>query len=103
MKKIAILLSLFRLSVVHASAQENHVVLISVDGLRPEFYMDPQWSMVNVRQGMKNGAYAEGVRGSFPTVTYPSHTTIVTGVLPAKHGIYYNTPVEPLGITGKWF
>jgi predicted AlkP superfamily pyrophosphatase or phosphodiesterase len=84
-------------------AQEKHVVLISIDGLRPEFYMDPAWGMVNIRQGMAKGAYAQGVRGSFPTVTYPSHTTIVSGVLPAKHGIYYNTPVEPLGITGKWF
>jgi predicted AlkP superfamily pyrophosphatase or phosphodiesterase len=84
-------------------AQEKHVVLISIDGLRPEFYLDPAWGMVNIRQGMAKGAYAQGVRGSFPTVTYPSHTTIVTGVLPAKHGIYYNTPVEPLGITGKWF
>jgi len=84
-------------------AQENHVVLISIDGLRPEFYIDPAWGMVNIRQGMAKGAYAQGVRGSFPTVTYPSHTTIVSGVLPAKHGIYYNTPVEPLGITGKWF
>ena len=28
---------------------------------------------------------------------------MVSGVLPAKHGIYYNTPVEPLGISGKWF
>lgn len=86
-----------------AQAQNNHVILISVDGLRPEFYMEAEWGMVNVRQGMKVGAYAEGVRGSFPTVTYPSHTTIVSGVLPAKHGIYYNTPVEPLGISGKWF
>ncbi|MBE9584086.1 alkaline phosphatase family protein [Mucilaginibacter sp. JRF] len=86
-----------------AQAQEKHVVLISIDGLRPEFYMDPSWGMVNIRQGMQSGSYAEGVRGSFPTVTYPSHTTIVSGVLPAKHGIYYNTPVEPLGISGKWF
>ena len=86
-----------------AQAQNNHVILISVDGLRPEFYMEAEWGMVNLRQGMKVGAYAEGVRGSFPTVTYPSHTTIVSGVLPAKHGIYYNTPVEPLGISGKWF
>lgn len=84
-------------------AQEKHVVLISIDGLRPEFYTDLSWGMVNIRQGMEKGAYAQGVRGSFPTVTYPSHTTIITGVLPAKHGIYYNTPVEPLGITGKWF
>ncbi|MFD0794858.1 alkaline phosphatase family protein [Mucilaginibacter litoreus] len=84
-------------------AQDKHVVLISIDGLRPEFYLDPSWGMVNLRQAMKTGSYAEGVRGSFPTVTYPSHTTIISGVLPAKHGIYYNTPVEPLGITGKWF
>lgn len=104
MKKIITLITLCWFSVGNILAQEeNHVVLISIDGLRPEFYLDPQWGMVNVRQGMQKGAYAEGVRGSFPTVTYPSHTTIVSGVLPAKHGIYYNTPVEPLGISGKWF
>lgn len=97
------LLSLLWLTALNVFSQDNHVVLISVDGLRPEFYLDPSWGMVNVRQGLKNGAYAEGVRGSFPTVTYPSHTTIISGVLPAKHGIYYNTPVEPLGISGKWF
>jgi predicted AlkP superfamily pyrophosphatase or phosphodiesterase len=103
MKKILTLITLLFLSAEFISAQENHVVLISIDGLRPEFYLDAEWGMVNVRQGMKNGAYAEGVRGSFPTVTYPSHTTMISGVLPAKHGIYYNTPVEPLGISGKWF
>lgn len=102
MKKINTLI-FFLLFAGYSFAQESHVVLISVDGLRPEFYMNSDWGMVNVRQGMKTGAYAEGVRGSFPTVTYPSHTTMVSGVLPAKHGIYYNTPVEPLGITGKWF
>jgi predicted AlkP superfamily pyrophosphatase or phosphodiesterase len=103
MKKTVSLIALLWLSVGYLWAQQNHVVLISIDGLRPEFYLDPQWGMVNVRQGMNKGAYAEGVRGSFPTVTYPSHTTIVSGVLPAKHGIYYNTPVEPLGVSGKWF
>lgn len=103
MKKIFKSLLAFLLIASAAKAQEKHVVLISIDGLRPEFYIDPSWGMVNVRQAMQTGSYAEGVRGSFPTVTYPSHTTIVSGVLPAKHGIYYNTPVEPLGITGKWF
>lgn len=103
MKRVFALIIGLGMGAMVAQAQQNHVILISVDGLRPEFYMDAQWGMVNVRQGMKVGAYAEGVRGSFPTVTYPSHTTIVSGVLPAKHGIYYNTPVEPLGISGKWF
>ena len=103
MKKLIISILFIALSAGYVCAQEQHIVLISIDGLRPEFYLDPQWGMVNVRQAMLKGSYAEGVRGSFPTVTYPSHTTIITGVLPAKHGIYYNTPVEPLGISGKWF
>jgi predicted AlkP superfamily pyrophosphatase or phosphodiesterase len=85
-----------------ASAQDSHVILISIDGLRPEFYKDAGWSMVNLRQAMKTGSYADGVTGVFPTVTYPSHTTMVTGVKPIKHGVYYNTPAEPLEITGKW-
>ena len=84
------------------TAQESHVILISIDGLRPEFYKDPSWNMVNLRQAMENGAYAEGVDGVFPTVTYPSHTTIISGVKPLKHGVYYNTPAEPLGVTGNW-
>jgi predicted AlkP superfamily pyrophosphatase or phosphodiesterase len=103
MKKIFKGIILLLLAATAAKAQDKHVVLISIDGFRPEFYLDPSWDMVNVRQAMAKGSYAEGVRGSFPTVTYPSHTTIISGVLPAKHGIYYNTPVEPLGITGKWF
>jgi len=103
MKKIFSSIIVILLAISVARAQEKHVVLISIDGLRPEFYTDPAWGMVNVHQAMAKGTYAQGVRGSFPTVTYPSHTTIISGVLPAKHGIYYNTPVEPLGITGKWF
>ncbi|MRG45056.1 sulfatase-like hydrolase/transferase [Chitinophaga sp. SYP-B3965] len=78
------------------------MILISIDGLRPEFYKDPSWNMVHLRQAMEEGAYADGVDGVFPTVTYPSHTTMITGVKPLKHGVYYNTPSEPLGVTGNW-
>lgn len=39
---------------------------------------------------MKGGSYAKGVRCIFPSVTYPSHTTLITGTFPAKHGITYN-------------
>ena len=39
---------------------------------------------------------AEGVQGVIPTVTYPSHTTLITGVWPAKHGIFGNTTFDPL-------
>lgn len=103
MKKFvwAICLFLFSVSLIHA--QQSHVVVISVDGFRPEFYKDPTWGMVHLRQAMDSGAYSDGVRGVFPSVTYPSHTTIVTGVKPIKHGIYYNTPLEPAGATGRWY
>ena len=36
-----------------------------------------------------------GVRGVLPTLTYPSHTTILTGASPAKHGIIDNTTFDP--------
>lgn len=81
----------------------DHVVLISVDGLRPEFYRDAGWPAPTMQWLAAGGASADGVRGVYPTVTYPSHTTIVTGALPARHGIHYNEPFEPDGATGVWF
>lgn len=81
----------------------KHVILITIDGFRPDFYLDASYGAVNMRQLMANGAYAKGVNGIFPTVTFPSHTTIVTGVKPVRHGVYYNTPFEPLGASGRWY
>jgi predicted AlkP superfamily pyrophosphatase or phosphodiesterase len=68
----------------------KHVIFLTIDGFRPEFYLDTKWQMPNVRALMKGGAYAKGVNSVFPSMTYPSHTTIITGVQPAKHGIFYN-------------
>jgi predicted AlkP superfamily pyrophosphatase or phosphodiesterase len=44
---------------------------------------------------MRTGVYAEGVTGVLPTLTYPSHTTLVTGVAPAVHGIANNLTFDP--------
>ena len=87
-----------------AQPRADHVVLVSVDGFRPDFYLPGStWPAPNMQQMARDGAHAEGVRGVFPTVTYPSHTTIVTGALPARHGIHYNRPFEPEGQTGEWY
>ncbi|MBS1815954.1 MAG: alkaline phosphatase family protein [Acidobacteria bacterium] len=51
----------------------------------------------NLRKMMSDGTYAEGVIGVLPTVTFPSHTTMVTGVWPAEHGIPNNHSFDPLG------
>src|SRR5580704_3284021 len=90
------------LNVWPVSAQEKAdplLVLISVDGLRPDYITaaDAHGAKVpNLRRLMKEGTYADGVTGVVPTVTYPSHTTLVTGVWPAKHGILANTTFDPL-------
>lgn len=90
----------------HALAQPakaKYVVMITVDGFRPEMYLDSAYGMPTVRELMKNGVATEGMNPVFPSVTYPDHTTMVTGVTPARHGIYYNTPFEPEGASGKWY
>jgi predicted AlkP superfamily pyrophosphatase or phosphodiesterase len=66
------------------------VVLISVDGLA-NFYMDdPAAEMPTIRKLAAEGAKAAGMRASDPTVTWPNHTTLVTGVSPARHGVVGN-------------
>src|ERR1700732_1489942 len=75
------------------------VLLISVDGLKPEAITAAQrhhLKVPNLRAFMTDGVYATGVRGVLPTLTYPSHTTLLTGASPAKHGIYGNTTFDPL-------
>ena len=81
----------------------DHVVLISIDGLRPEFYLDPAWPAPTIQRMAREGAHAQAVQSVFPSVTYPSHTTLITGALPARHGVVYNSPFEPEGQTGRWF
>ena len=77
----------------------THVILISVDGLRPEMYLDSSWPTPNLRYLMKQGTYAMHLKSVFPAYTYPSHTAMVTGALPARSGIYYNQPKTK---NGQW-
>jgi predicted AlkP superfamily pyrophosphatase or phosphodiesterase len=83
------------------------VVLISIDGMKPDYVLEADkhgLKIPNLRRLVREGAYASGVRGVLPTVTYPSHTTMVTGVSPAKHGIVANTPFDPFSKNlGGWY
>ena len=74
-----------------ASAQGQHyVVLVSLDGFR--------WDYAK-RDGAKNllalgkkGVWApEGMLPSFPSLTFPNHFTIVTGLYPEHHGLVANS------------
>ena len=66
------------------------VVLISVDGLAAFYFDDPRAEMPTIRALAEAGASATRMKASAPTVTWPNHTTLVTGVTPAKHGVVGN-------------
>lgn len=70
------------------------VVLVSVDGLANFYLDDPQAEMPTLRRLIREGARAQGLVCSFPTVTWPNHTTLVTGVPPARHGVIGNNYLD---------
>jgi predicted AlkP superfamily pyrophosphatase or phosphodiesterase len=81
--------------------------MISIDGMKPEYVTQADQHHLRIptlRRILAEGAHAEGVIGVFPTVTYPSHTTLVTGVWPAVHGIFNNTRFDPQRtFDGAWY
>ena len=71
-------------------ASDRIVVLISVDGLAHYYLDDPKAEMPTIRQLAAEGVRASDMKCSMPTVTWPNHTTLVTGVNPGKHGVIGN-------------
>ncbi|MET0792430.1 MAG: ectonucleotide pyrophosphatase/phosphodiesterase [Polyangiaceae bacterium] len=77
----------------------RHVIVITLDGLKPESYTAPDAHGLRIpvlRRLVAEGAWSDGARSVFPSVTYPAHTTIATGVLPGRHGIVSNRAFDPL-------
>lgn len=83
------------------------LVVVSIDGLHPSYVLEADrygLKIPNLRRLLAEGAHAAAVTGVVPTVTYPSHATLVTGVSPARHGIVANTTFDPLGRNlGGWY
>ncbi len=97
MRRLLLLFALLALAAAPAAAAP--VLMISVDGLRPADVIDAKargLKIPNLRAILAKGAYASGVRNMLPTVTYPNHTTLITGAAPALHGITNNTTFDPL-------
>ena len=83
------------------------VLMISIDGLRPGDVLDAPargLKVPNLRHMAAEGLTASGVRDALPSVTYPNHTTLVTGVWPARHLVASNTTFDPLETNmGGWY
>jgi predicted AlkP superfamily pyrophosphatase or phosphodiesterase len=91
------------------AAHAAPVLMISIDGLKPEYVTQADAHGMKIpylRTLLAKGTYADGVVGIWPTITYPSHTTLITGVWPAEHGIENNQVFDPFiqfGSAWNWY
>ncbi|MEO6810968.1 MAG: nucleotide pyrophosphatase/phosphodiesterase family protein [Isosphaeraceae bacterium] len=82
-----------------AEPQDRHVLVISIDGLPGSYLNDPQASLPVIRGLAKSGVVAtRGMLVSNPSVTWPNHTTLMTGVHPEGHGVLANGILERQGV-----
>jgi predicted AlkP superfamily pyrophosphatase or phosphodiesterase len=82
--------SMAAMQVRPAPDPSRHVVIITLDGFGGWALDDPYLPAPTLRALAARGASAKGMRPVNPTVTWPNHTSIVTGVTPARHGVLFN-------------
>lgn len=89
------------------ASRPERALVISIDGLLPDFYLPEtaeKFPAPNLRRLLARGAYADGVVPVYPTVTFPNHASLVTGVHSAKHGVLTNTAFSwEKGPTQEWY
>ena len=73
---------------------DNTVLLISIDGFKWNYI--EQASTPNFDKFIHGGVRSKGLIPSFPSKTFPSHITIVTGRHPSGHGIISNRMFDPI-------
>ena len=71
-----------------------YLILISIDGFRWD-YMD-RYPTPNMHRIAAAGSKAERLLPVFPTLTFPNHYSIATGLYPARHGLARRLPAAPL-------
>src|SRR5262249_6587057 len=64
--------------------------VISIDGFAAFYWSDPQARLPNLRRLAERGAVAAGVEPVFPSTTWPTHVSLMTGVSPSAHGVVAN-------------
>lgn len=76
-----------------AAAPRPPIILVSIDGFRPD-YLDR--GLTPVLSGLAGQGVLAAMRPSFPSKTFPNHYTLVTGLRPDRNGIVANTMVDPV-------
>ncbi len=72
-----------------AQQKKPYVILISADGFRYDYA--EKYKATHLLELSKNGVQAASMIPSYPSVTFPNHYTIATGLYPSHHGLVNNT------------
>ena len=97
MKKVLVLFTMVAcLAFGQTSAKQRMVVVISLDGFPAYALDDPKLPIPTLRKLIRNGVTAR--MGTVnPTVTWPNHTAIISGVRSDEHGLLANGTIQKIG------
>lgn len=82
-----------RVATTPAQGGQPIVILVSIDGFRPDYLDRHDTPALNALAA--DGVRAQAMKPAFPTLTFPNHYTLVTGLYPDHHGIVNNRFVDP--------
>ena len=82
--------------------EAKRMIIISLDavGGMDEAYLR---TLPNFRAFMDGAAICNNVKSVYPSITYPAHTSIVTGRYPQNHGVINNTFLQPNRESPDWY
>lgn len=86
---LLIMVAMSASTVVAAADPSKRVLLITIDGLRPDVAL--RADMPNLRDLMARGSFTFWAQTTRVAITLPSHCTLLTGVSPEKHGVTWNS------------
>ncbi|TGD25065.1 alkaline phosphatase family protein [Companilactobacillus suantsaicola] len=84
-------------------SNNQHLIIISLDSLGFRDIDEHRSELPTLNKLVESGTWVKKVQGIYPTLTYPSHTSIITGQYPNVHGIVNNTKIQPERRSPDWF
>ena len=80
----------------------KHLIIISFDAVSSEDVSKLK-KLSNFKYLIDNGSLITNVESVYPTLTYPAHATIMTGLYPKNHGIVNNTLNKFSDLNPNWY
>ncbi len=96
LRSISLHLLLFLLFASTVSAQSDYettVILVSIDGMRADYF--EKYDPPELKRMASEGVRARWMQPAFPTKTFPNHYTVATGLYPGNHGLIENNMWDP--------